>query len=240
MPKHKQKKVHHAFGWWSLLKTVTGLSAFYLLAFRPWHLKWGASEEETARALPSDDMVSQPKMHATHAITIHAPAKEVWAWLVQIGQGRGGFYSYTWIENLMGSGIHNAERILPEYQNLKVGDVVPFTKNGLGMPVAQVDPYKTLVLHGDTRHGDELEMGYMNFSWAFHLEEVDANTTRLIERMRGDWQPSLPLMADKYLLYELGTFIMEQKMLRGIKERAEKAALEQRLGSKEERLARVV
>src|SRR5689334_12701788 len=83
---------------------VVGAAALasYALLVRPWHLRWGATEEETNARLPGDEIVTWPKHEATHAITIHAPAREVWPWLVQVGQTRGGFYSYTRLENLVG------------------------------------------------------------------------------------------------------------------------------------------
>lgn len=76
--------------------------AVYALLVRPWHLRWGATDEELEMSLPGDGLVEQPKLNATHAITINAPVRNVWPWLVQVGQKRGGFYSYTWLENLVG------------------------------------------------------------------------------------------------------------------------------------------
>ncbi|HEX7974849.1 MAG TPA: hypothetical protein VF498_10600, partial [Anaerolineales bacterium] len=122
-------------------------TAAYILAVRPWHEAWGAGKTELARSLPGDDLVPQPKVNATHAITISAPASAVWPWLVQIGEGRGGFYSYTWIEKMMGANIENSERILPEYQQLKVGDIVPFYQKS-GPPVAAIEPGRYLVIGG--------------------------------------------------------------------------------------------
>ena len=94
---------------------------------RPWYRKWGATDAEVDRSLPGDDLVAYPKGDYTHAITIRASAAEIWPWLVQLGQGRGGFYGYEWIENLVGCQIHNADHIIPEFQHLEVGDSVwPF------------------------------------------------------------------------------------------------------------------
>ena len=92
--------------------------AAYVRRVRPWLMHWGSRGAEVRLALPGDELVPHPKLSATHAVSIHAPASEVWAWLVQMGQGRGGFYSYDCIENWMGLDIHNADRILPEFQNL--------------------------------------------------------------------------------------------------------------------------
>ena len=107
----------------TVLGGVAGLAA-YAFFVRPWHLKWGATEEELNMSLPGDGLVQNPKLNATHAITINAPVRDVWPWLVQVGQNRGGFYSYTWLENLVGCEMRNADQIVPEWQELKVGDEV--------------------------------------------------------------------------------------------------------------------
>jgi len=127
--------------------------AAYWHWLRPWHVRWGATEAEVRRALPGDELLPNPKLSATHAITIHAPVAEVWPWLAQIGQGRGGFYSYTWIENLLGCDIHNADRVHPEWQNLKAGDQILLHPKIPPIPAVIVEPRRVIVLHGDTRQG---------------------------------------------------------------------------------------
>ena len=134
-----------------LISIGTLLGAIYALFVRPWHQRWGASEDEAARSLPGDDLIPAPAWAATHAITIDAPPEAVWPWLVQLGQGRGGFYTYDSLENLMGLDMHSANRILPEHQTLKVGDLIPLAPGGFGMPVATLEPGRTLLLHADTR-----------------------------------------------------------------------------------------
>lgn len=94
----------------------------YALAVRPWLVRRGASDDEVRRPLPGDDVVPEPAAPSTCAVTIHAPAAEVWKWLVQIGQGRAGFYSYDWLENLAGIDSHSADRIEPAWQSLAEGD----------------------------------------------------------------------------------------------------------------------
>ena len=101
--------------------------------------------------LPGDDLVPDAKLTATHAISINASPAQIWPWLVQIGQGRGGFYSYDWIENAMGLEIHSAKQILPECQDLKVGDLIPLSDDGFGIPVAILEKEKSLVLMGIAR-----------------------------------------------------------------------------------------
>lgn len=210
-----------------LLAGAAGAAA-YALVVRPWHLRWGATEDEVKRPLPGDDFIPEPKIAATHAVTIAAPAAQVWPWLVQIGRGRGGFYSYTWIENLMGLDIHNEDRIVPAYQELKVGDVIPFDAGGFGVPVAILEPERALVLHGDTRTAAVGEAPivrpgeYLAVSWGFFLEALDPQTTRLIERFRADYSPTLQNSAFYRGLLEPGAFVMERRMLLGIKDRAEK------------------
>jgi hypothetical protein len=196
-------------------------TAAYLWLFRPWHLRWGATTAETKRALPGDELVSNPKQISTRAITIEASIDEVWSWLVQIGQGRGGFYSYDTLENLIGCDIHNADRILPEFQQLAVGDKVRLGKEGYPFyTVTGVEPKKYLLLRG----GDpEEEAPSIKDFWLFYLDEIDAQTTRLIARNRRDYTPSVANFIIWQVITEPLHFLMEQKMLRGIKQRAEAA-----------------
>jgi len=108
---------------------VLGVVLFgvYLRFIRPWQLRWGATDEEVARAVPGDDVVKSPTFNATRAVTINAQPEEIFPWLVQIGFKRAGWYSYDWLDN---AGIHSAEHILPEFQHLAVGDMIPMTTGG--------------------------------------------------------------------------------------------------------------
>ena len=96
----------------------------YWFVLRPWHLVWGATASEVESVWPGDHLIPHPMGECTHAITINRPAAAVWPWLAQIGQGRGGFYSYAWLENLLGCRMENADRIMPEHQQLRVGDPI--------------------------------------------------------------------------------------------------------------------
>ena len=98
-----------------------GLLVAYHLFVRPWYLDWGATDDERDRRLPGDELVPAPGSETTWAVTVEAPSDEVWPWIVQLGQGRGGFYSYSWLENLVGADIHNVDRIVPEFQRLAEG-----------------------------------------------------------------------------------------------------------------------
>jgi hypothetical protein len=205
-------------------------AASYAWVIRPWTLRWGASRGEVGMALPGDDLLPLPKISATHAITIQARPAEVWPWLAQLGQGRGGFYSYDWIENMMGLDIRNADRVLPEFQDIKAGDVVPLAPNGFSLPVDFVEPEQTLVLYGDTRKATgEIQMplkpgDYLAATWGFYLFERVDGATRLVERFRADWAPSVQNAIFYRAFVEPGSFLMERKMLLGIKERAERLA----------------
>ena len=196
----------------------------YLFFIRPWYLRWGATAEERDQTLPGDDIVKHPKYRATRAITIHAPATAVWSWLVQMGQNRGGFYSYDFLENLAGLNIHSATQIIPEYQHLEEGNQVRFAPRlifDFAWEVRMIEPERTLVLAVPGSSEENMEAGYPHRSWAFVLHRLDAHTTRLIIRSRSDERPGLTGMLFHQMLLEPIHFLMEQKMLRGIKQRAE-------------------
>jgi len=207
----------------------------YLLLVCPWHLSWGVTEEEARRPLPYDRLVPRPVAQITRAITIYAPADEVWRWLVQLGQGRGGMYSYDWIENLADLDIHSADEIVPELQNLEVGDLVRLAPERMGaeagLRVAAMEPGRALVLHqpadpdtGRPLDRDDPNLGrYYGWNWVFVLEEADRDTTRLIVRSRVDGRPRYLIKVFYTLLLEFPHFVMERGMLKGIKERAERA-----------------
>lgn len=197
------------------------------LALRPWYLSWGASAEEIAKIWPGDELCPDSASVATRAVTIHAPADEVWAWVVQIGQDRGGFYSYSWLENLFGARIHNADRILPECQTLEVGDVIrmaPRERYGgrAYVRVARVEPGRALVLVSPEDfvpavRDDRAPGG----TWSFLLAPVDERTTRLVVRSRSGPKAG----AGRRLVFDPAHFIMERKMMLTIRDRAEALAV---------------
>jgi len=116
----------------ALVVSLLLLASVFLYAFvaRPWFMNWGATEEERTAAMPGDNLVPRPISRATRAVTIEAPPDKVWPWLVQLGQDRAAFYSYTWLENLLGVNYHNADRIHPEWQDLGQGGFVRFAPRG--------------------------------------------------------------------------------------------------------------
>jgi hypothetical protein len=217
-----------------ILLAVLALIAVFYLVVRPWSHRRGATDAEVTRALPGDDLVPAPKTGYTQAITIDAPPAQVWPWVVQIGYQRAGWYTYEFAYRLLKAndfydGDRSAERIIPELQDLQVGDSVkifeqaPFT-------VMQVEPRRVLVLLArvNTESGqffelsDSLPAHYLNQSWVFYMEEAGPGQTRLIARWRGDYSPDFGNMLGIAIPTEAGALLMQPKMLKGIKERAER------------------
>jgi hypothetical protein len=200
---------------------VLAISIYF--AFRPRILHWGATPAEIDRPLAGDELIADPILVCTRAITIEVGPQRVWPWLAQIGQGRGGFYSYEWIENLAGLDIHNADRILLELQDLKPGDLIPFWR-GAGVNVMQVEPGRVLVLAGTLTQpkGEVAEGGDVGGTWVFVLDAPKDNETRLVVRSQIARFPPVWLSALFMRLLEPMHFIMERKMLLGVKERAER------------------
>jgi len=196
---------------------VIGSAAAYLLVVRPWQLRWGATDAERDVALTGDDLIPTPDLLATRAITVHAPAEQVWPWIVQLGQGRGGFYSYDMLENLVGCHIHSAARVVPEWQDLKVGDQVKLHPE-VGLGVAVVAPGHALVLRGGVPMG-AVPPPY-DTTWAFVLREQPNGTTRLLVRERYTYTKRwAPVLIEPVAVV---AFVMTQRMLRGIRDRAER------------------
>jgi len=194
---------------------VIGSAAAYFLV-RPWQLRWGATDEERGATLDGDDLITNPDLVATRAITVHALADQVWPWIAQLGQGRGGFYSYDALENLVGCDIHSADRVVPEWQDLKVGDQVKLAPE-VGVGVTVVEPGRALVLRGGVPMG-AVPPPY-DTAWAFVLREQADGTTRLLVRERYAYtQRWAPFLVEPVAVV---AFVMSQRMLRGIRDRAE-------------------
>ena len=210
-----------------LLSTLVVGTIVYVAFLRKGLNHWGATGAEFNAKLPGDEKLPQPQTMSTRAITINAPAETVWQWVVQIGQGRGGFYSYDRLENLFGLNIHSAERIEPALQTLQEGDLVNLAPDGPRYVVAEMKPARALVLLGTDMKTGELPdpeaPDYYGSTWSFILEPIDDQTTRLLIRERG--QANALLWRSFNYVLEPITFIMEQKMLRGIKQRAENGVM---------------
>lgn len=199
--------------------TAIGGVAAYVLFARPRQLRWGATGQESDGTLPGDDLIANPDVIATRVITIRASAAQVWPWIAQLGQGRGGFYTYDFLENMVGCDIHSADRIHPEWQNMAVGDEVNLYPEG-PLDVAALDPGRSLVIHGAVPMG-KVPPPY-DFTWAFVVREQSEGTTRLLVRERYAYTRRwAPLLVEPAAVV---SFVMSQKMLRGIRDRAELAA----------------
>jgi hypothetical protein len=204
-----------------LAAALAGLGVLVLRKVRPWYLRWGATDAEVARHMPLDERVPAPRLCSTMAITLEAPPAEVWPWLAQMGDPpRAGYYSYTWIERLVGMQIENAGVILPHVQPLHVGDALD--RNGT-MVVQAVEPDRYLVL------GPPDSIATVRCTWAFVLKPIAGDATRLVTRVRAAWKARRllkemsPLTWPLWLLLEPGAFIMQRKMLREIKQLVEAA-----------------
>jgi hypothetical protein len=198
----------------ALLTSVTVVAAAAVLRRR--QLRWGATDAEITEPLAGDELVAEPDLTATRAITIHAGVDDVWPWIVQLGQGRGGFYSYDSLENLIGCNIHSALQINPDWQHLDVGDAVRLAPE-LALKVAVAKPPRTLVLQGGMLPGTTVAP--YDFTWTFDLSPVAAATTRLVVRERyayTRWWARL--MVEPLTIV---SFLMSRRMLHGIRDRAE-------------------
>ena len=180
--------------------------------------RWGAEAADLSSEKPGDDIISEPRWQYTMAVTIRAGAARVWPWIVQIGQGRGGFYSYQGLENLAGCKIQNTDRILPEFQHLSVGEGISLHPGMPLLPVAAVEEDRYLVIGGT----DANERGeYYGSTWDFILEEHD-DYTRLIARARYTYDNSFKLrLSFGPLFLEPISTVMQKKMLKEIKRLAE-------------------
>ena len=197
---------------WSLLRggtppwfAIVGVVAFvaYVAVVAPWSRRWGTTPAVRELVLPGDEAIPNPGLRMTRAVTIAAPPEQVWPWLAQIGQDRGGFYSYTWLENLAGCRMHNARQIHSEWQQRDVGDTV-LLHPAAGLQLTRFEPGRCFALGG----------------WYLVLDPVGDGRTRLLARSR---IPKGVASAAYAVFVELPHFIMERRMLRTIKQRAELA-----------------
>lgn len=204
------------------LGIILTLGIVYWLAVRPWHVRWGASDADLSLPMPGDDLIAGATALSTRAITIHAPAAAVYPWLVQMGQDRGGLYSYDWLENLVGCNIHSVDTVVPGLQNPPTGTVMrlgPWSTLPYYTYTLMIQDKAVILRSIEPASGqpsDEL--------WMFALQPVDAQTTRLIVRHRGIEQPGMGSFIMNKLMIEPISFAMERKMMYGIRDRAEALA----------------
>jgi hypothetical protein len=210
------------------LVLLLGVTA-YALFVRKRLLQWGATNEEALQPLPGDDLVASPNYQSTRAITINAAPSEVWPWIIQTGYQRGGFYSYDWLERKAGlKNLQSSDRIMPAWQEIQAGDTVaisPVTP----LDVAVLEPERAFVLHAVMSpftgqlvdRALQSDSASMDWSWAFVLEPAEPGTTRLLARVRANFQPPPLGKIFYWLALEPVHFLMENKMLLGIRERAQ-------------------
>jgi hypothetical protein len=198
------------------LGEVAVASPLFLFAplYRRRHLRWGATDAEVAGAMPGDELVAEPSFNATRAITIDAPPEAVWPWLVQIGYGRAGFYSYDLFDN---AARPSAQRILPEYQQPKVGDWVPMASKvneTTAFKIKAFEPNRWVLW--EKPHS----------TWSWKLVPLEGGRTRLLTRLkdRYSWRASPGNALLSLILFEFGDFAMMRKLLLGVKRRAERLA----------------
>jgi len=199
----------------ALAATVVGVALL-----KSHNLRWEATAAERSLVLAGDELLPAVNQSTTRAITINAAAEDIWPWLVQLGQGRGGFYSYAWLENLIpNESIHNADFVVPEWQQIAVGDEVLLHPD-VKLRVAVVEPDRALVLFGGIPMGKTAAP--YEFSWAFVLLPQPDHTTRLVVRERYEYTRKWAALIVQPA--QLVSSLMSPKMLRGIKTRAEHAA----------------
>jgi hypothetical protein len=195
-----------------ILCTLAVVGVIVIIWLTPWMDRWGATDQEISAVYAGDELVPQPASFVNHAVTINAKPEQIYPWIVQLGAGKGGMYSYSWFEtNMLRCELINADRIHEEWQDLKVGDLVKMCPTDFGPPpyiVAQLKPNQAIVM-GHQENGKWVDL------WQFVLTPQSDGTTRLILRTRtmavgGFWDVIHP-----------GIFIMERGMLLGIKQRAE-------------------
>ena len=197
------------------LLVLAAAAAWSFREYRAWHLRWGASEEEQRRRMPGDGELFRSSFTATRAITVAAPPEDVWPWLVQIGFGRAGWYSYDWLDNL---GRPSADRVIPELQGLRVGDWVPMSgkvDERTAFRVAALEPNRMLL------------WSKPDSTWAWVLEPLGGGSrTRVLSRLRCRHDATSLEGLAGVLLMELGDFPMFRKLLLNLRRRAEAMAAE--------------
>jgi hypothetical protein len=197
------------------LLAIAALAAAYAWPVRRWFGRWGADASDLARVMPGDDFVDNPTYRTTLAVTVAAAPRHIWPWLMQMGYRRGGLYSYDWLDRLFGYlDRPSATTILPEHQQLSVGEVIPMGRAG-GFPVVGIEPMRYLVLGGRSD-------GFA-WVWQFGVVPLDDGRTRLVSRNLVHAPASLGTWCFLRII-EPAAFLMTRRMLLGIRDRAERLA----------------
>ena len=195
-----------------VLAALLTLGVVGIILLTPWMDRWGATEEEIAATFPGDELVPDPASFVNRAVAIQASPEQIYPWIAQLGAGRGGFYSYSWLDNhLLRCELADIHQILPEFQDPQVGDEVKMCENESAPPpyiVAQVLPNEALVL-GHQEDGEWVDL------WQFVIRPQADGSSRLVLRTRTQ------MVGGVWTIIHPGVFVMERGMLLGIKERAE-------------------
>ncbi len=227
-----KKQKNPRFTFHQIMEGIEGvfiIIACYLTLFlKPIRDRWGLRKEDAQRIFPGDELVEQPNAQFTHAIEIDAPCEDVWPWIAQIGQGRGGFYSYEALENVVGLNIYNSDEVLSEFQNPKIGDLISFSPND-AYPLVLCEPGKAMAIgfsfdmdkNIQVESDSVLPENYFKLTWLWCIEPIDEQRTRFFSRNRIEYAPSFKNKLMFGLLMEPIVFAMDRKMCLGIKKRAE-------------------
>ncbi|MCW5515866.1 hypothetical protein [Muriicola sp. Z0-33] len=222
-----------AFTFMQILEGIEGVFVI-LLCYLTFFLKdlrsrWGMSKLEAAQSFPVDEIVPNPKSAFTHGVIIQAPASDVWPWIAQIGQGKGGFYSYEALENISGLNIYNSDRVLSEFQHPKVDDMVAFGPEQ-AYPIVYCEPGRGMAIENwlDLDINDTFDpkqsspSNILHLTWLWYIEEIDEKSSRFISRNRVTYTSSAKTNFIFKVLLEPIVFAMDRKMCLGIKKRAER------------------
>jgi hypothetical protein len=224
-----------------LTDLAEGIEGATLIAFtvmlspllKSWYRGWGTTNSELNSKILGDDLVPNPKMISTRAVTIRAPASQVWPLLMQFGLKRGGWYSYDLLEAIGGAADfvegHSARRIVPELQDLKIGDKIWMHPRIMPLTVMALEPKRSLVFltrvnlqsKSYFEIGDSMPEQYVNSSWTFVLNNIGDKSTRLVVRSRLGYNPNAMNAIAWRVFTDPISFVMERKMLTNIKRIAE-------------------
>lgn len=209
-------------GWRDVLAGIVGSAGIVLDLLTPFlrgvRSHWGLASEEADRTYPGDERIPDPKWGWTHAVEVDAPVDRVWGWVAQVGADRAGFYSYQWLENLVGCDLHNANEVRPQWAH-HVGSTLKLHPDIPGMPVVAYEAEHYFIAVGAPDGSAEGARS----SRGFYVEPLDGGRTRVISRIRADYPDGLKsaLLFGPLFTESVG-FVMDRRMLLGIKERAER------------------
>lgn len=196
----------------------------YSLVLRGRQLRWGSTPEEVTSRLPGDELLAETDLMATRAITIRAGVEDVWPWLAQMGQGRGGLYSYDRLENLAGCQMESSDEVIAQWQDVRIGDELRLHPD-VALTVVVSEPPRALVVQGGIsatgRVTTDDPAAPYDFTWAFVLAGQTSDRTRLIVRERYSYRTvaARPMVE----MVSVVSFIMTERMLRGVRDRAERS-----------------